>query len=598
MKKSRMCKVAAALLCAAALAGAGLPTPLYVDASASAPITDTSANKSDDTLEEAKKQAKAEISDYGDIIKLKVDENAAKQIDQIVKRYNKIIGTAKQNKNTDGLSTNASVEDCIAEAKAAIDSAAGIDGQNSADTPDHTQPSSTSDFVMVGGNWVTPTATYGQLVDIVLPVVNMGTVNLANVTVTPVISNSVSEWPFVIETSGYTQTIPDLPGKGNGQSDMDRRRELTWTLRTRDDAMSGYYKLQFNVLYYVGTEAENVTLTTYVLVNGAVGSGNIENEGGGTSTPRVIVTGFMTNPAKVHAGDTFTLTLHLQNTSKRTAVSNMLVNFTAPSEGTDLDSTYAAFLPTSGSNSMYVSSIAKGATQDLSIELTAKSDLAQKPYQIDLNMEYEDESYTSYTSNADVSIPVYQDARFELSKPEILPEQIAVGNEANVMFSIYNIGKTTLYNVHVSFEGESISGGETFLGKVEAGGTGSVDSMVTGEKASTENDPVYVVITYEDESGNQSEYKQEIALTVQGEAQLGDEMDFYGGNEIEFEDDMEGGSGALRIVLIVAVCLIVFVVIGVILFNLISKKKAEKEKQNLLSDLEDDPEEGDEDEIS
>lgn len=598
MKKSRMCKAAAVLLCAVVLAGAALMTPLYVDASASAPaITDTSEKKNDDTLEEAKKQAKAEIADYGDIIKLKVDENGAKKIDQIVKRYNKIIGTAKQNKNTEGLSTNASVEDCIAEAKAAIDSAAGSDGQNSADTPDNTQPSSTSEFIMVGGNWVTPTATYGQLVDIVLPVVNMGTVNLSNVTVTPVISNSVSEWPFVIETSGYTQTIPDLPGKGNGQSDMDRRRELTWTLRTRDDAMSGYYRLQFNVLYYVGTEAENVTLTTYVLVNGAAGSGNVENEGGGISTPRVIVTGFMTEPAKVHAGDTFTLTLHLQNTSKRTAVSNMLVNFTSPSEGSDLDSTYAAFLPTSGSNSVYVSSIAKGATQDLSIELTAKSDLAQKPYQIDLNMEYEDESYTSYTSNADVSIPVYQDARFELSKPEVLPDQITVGNEANVMFSIYNIGKTTLYNVHVNFEGESISGGETFLGKVEAGGTGSVDSMVTGEKATAESDPVYVVITYEDESGHQSEYKQEIALTVQGEAQLGDEMDIYGGNEIEFEDDVEG-PGALRIVLIVAACLIVLVVTGVILWNLISKKKAEKEKQNLLSDLEDDPEEGDEDEIS
>lgn len=140
----------------------------------------------------------------------------------------------------------------------------------------------------------------------------MGSVNLANISVTPVISNSVTEWPFEIETSGYTQTITDLPGKGNGQSDMDRRRELTWTLKTREDAPSGYYKLQFTALYYVGTEAESATLTTYVKVVGAPGSGNVETEGSGSSTPRVIVTGFTTDPAEVNAGDTFTLTLHLK----------------------------------------------------------------------------------------------------------------------------------------------------------------------------------------------------------------------------------------------------------------------------------------------
>ena len=105
-----------------------------------------------------------------------------------------------------------------------------------------------------------------------------------------------------------------------------------------------------------------------MLVKGAAGSGNIENEGGASSTPRVIVTGFTTEPAKVHAGDTFQLTLHLKNTSKRTSVSNMLINLTAPSEGTDAESTYAAFLPTNGSNSVYLESIGKGQTQDVSID--------------------------------------------------------------------------------------------------------------------------------------------------------------------------------------------------------------------------------------
>ena len=84
--------------------------------------------------------------------------------------------------------------------------------------------------------------------------------------------------------------------------------------------------------------------------------------------------------------------------------------------------------------------------------MTAKSDLSQKPYQLDVTMDYEDDAYTAYTSTADVSIPIHQAAKFELSTPEILPATISVGNEADIMFSIYNTGKTTLYNVQVKFE--------------------------------------------------------------------------------------------------------------------------------------------------
>ena len=105
-------------------------------------------------------------------------------------------------------------------------------GDTSDDTPDGNDapaPTSSTDYVMVGGNWVTPTAVYGKSVNVVLPIVNMGEVDLKDVIVTPVISGSSKEWPFEIETSGYSQTVPDLPGVKNNQSDMDRKRELTWT---------------------------------------------------------------------------------------------------------------------------------------------------------------------------------------------------------------------------------------------------------------------------------------------------------------------------------------------------------------------------------
>ncbi len=555
--------------------------------------------KKEKTLEQLKKEAKKEIGDYGDIKKLKAPD-LADQIDKAVKQFKGLIGTANGNKNTDGLKTESSIDDCIAEAKETIDSIAAKSQEGSDASESNTQPSSTSDFIMVGGSWVTPQVSYGQNVAVVLPVVNMSATNLTNVTVTPVISNSTSEWPFVIDTSNYTQTIPDLPGKGNGQDDMERRRELTWYFTARSDALSGYYKLQFNVLYANGGETESATLTTYVKVNGAPGSGNIENEGGGTSTPRVIVTGFETDPAKVHAGDQFTLILHLKNTSQRTKVSNMLVNLSAPNEGLDSDSSYAVFLPVSGSNSIYVANIGKGQTADVAVDLKAKADLSHKPYQLDISMEYEDDTYASFTSNADISIPIEQEARFELSKAEILPDQIEVDGESNIMFSIYNLGKITLYNVKVSFEGDCISGGEAFLGKIEAGGTGNVDVTVTGEKGSEEGQKPKVVITYEDDAGNQSEYKEEIDLTVTGgmseKEKLdadqaayyeinGDEDDDDYYDEIDVEDQTQSGVRKVLPFVFAGIGVIAVVVIILALISKAKKRKEEKEDLELLDEL-------------
>lgn len=438
-----------------------------------------------------------------------------------------------------------------------------------------TTPISTSDFIMVGGNWVTPTAVYGQSVNVVLPVVNMSVTNLTNVIVTPVIASNTKDWPFEIQTSGYTQTISDLPGKGNGQNDMDRRRELTWTFRTRSDVLNGYYKLPFDVIYYSGTSYEKVTITTWVKAIGAPGSGQLSNGGASLSTPRVIITGFDTIPNKVYAGDTFTLTLHLKNTSKRTAISNMQVDLSAPSAGSDTATVYEAFLPTSGSNTLYVERIGANSTADVSIEMTAKPDLSQKPYAIAVNMAYEDDDYTAFTAAANVSIPVNQNAKFDVGAMEIMPADIAVGSQSNVMFSIYNTGKTTLYNVQVKFEGASISGGDCFIGKIDSGGTGNVDAMIDGVAATTDDGFVKAIISYEDESGNVNTQEELFTLLVYEEVF----------EENMYMDDMmvEEESGNSFVGWIVAVAILI--VGGIIAVVIIKRRKRKKEQQELEEEL-------------
>ena len=57
-----------------------------------------------------------------------------------------------------------------------------------------------------------------------------------------------------------------------------------------------------------------------VMAGGSAGGADASS----ASVPRVIVTGFNTEPAEVRAGSNFKLIVHLKNTSSKTAVSNML----------------------------------------------------------------------------------------------------------------------------------------------------------------------------------------------------------------------------------------------------------------------------------
>lgn len=448
------------------------------------------------------------------------------------------------------------------------------------DTPD-TTPTTTNNNIMVGGNWVTPVANAGQQVNVVLPVVNMGRTRVKNVVVTPVISEDAAKWPFEIETSNYSQTIDRLPGTDDGGTDMERRRELTWTLRTRKDAPSGYMPISFNVTFENDDKSlSNVTLTSYVKVVGTTGI----SADGKSSTPRVIVTGFSTNPETVHAGDTFTLTLHLQNTSKATAVKNMVFDIQAASESTDTTYVAASFLPTAGSSTVFVDKIAAGANKDISIELEARSDLAQKPYVINVKMDYEDENVNAYENTASVSIPVRQEARIDTSSIEVTPQSIEVGGEANVSFSLYNIGKTKLYNASVKFVADSVTGGDTYLGNIDPGATGSVDAYLTGAAATTDDGKVKIQITFEDESGEATTIEKEMELYVTEMMNYDDGMTDDG-----MYDDGSQSQGGFKIWYVLIPLVIVIAVVAA--FLIIRKKKAKKAAALLeaddLDDLED-----------
>lgn len=389
--------------------------------------------------------------------------------------------------------------------------------------PQPEDPVMTNSNVIIGGKeYDTTIANAGHHCEIAVPLVNLGETKVTNVVITPALSGDVTAWPFAIEKTDYSQVCDKLEGENSGKSILERKNTFRWTLKTRDDAVTGYTKLVFNVSYNEedGTQ-KTVALDYYVQVNGVAPKA----EGGKISTPRVIVTGFTTTPEEVYAGDTFKLTLNLKNTSKKTAVSNMLFDIQGTQEGKDADSTYSAFLPTAGSSTIYVDSIAPNASKSITIEMKSKSDLAQKPYVVTVNMEYEDSDANPFTETASVSVPIKQEPKVDVSSITVMPETMEVGNEANVMFSIYNVGKTKLYNVNVKFEADSISGGDTFIGNMDPGATGNVDAYLMGQAATMDDGTVKVLITYENEEGKEEKIEKTCTLFV---------------SEPYYPEDMEG----------------------------------------------------------
>ncbi len=450
---------------------------------------------------------------------------------------------------------------------------------------------STSNFIMLSNEMPVITASYGEDTFVVLSLINLGVETVKDVVVTPVVSTDVKEYPFVIKQAYDAQYIEGIaPGK-NLQDANAKRMDIGWTMTVRDDVLTGCYPLRFNVQYYVDGEYASTEITTYINIVGDEKNGSLsgdKEEEQKQSNPRIIVTGFKTEPEVVFAGSVFDLTVSVQNTSAETEVKNVLFQLEAVSGGSDSSSASEVFLPTSGSSAIYTGKIAPGENYDIKIQMEAKSDLAQKPYVLTINTKYDTENAINLTDVANVSIPVKQEAKMDVGTAEIMPNSIAVGEQSNVMFSIFNTGKTTLYNVKVLYETETVESGMTYIGNLAPGATGNVDSMVTGIAPDMGDGTVLAVVTYEDEAGNETRYEVPLALYVYENYV---EEDVW--NDYPMDDDMSymeedtsatvNGPG-----LFIGIGAVVIIIVIVVVVIVVKKRKAAKQRKEELDLLDED----------
>ena len=488
----------------------------------------------------------------------------------------------------------------------------------------------------VGDEQKTPVYKAGEKAELKINVLNKGNMDAQNVSIAPVIS-STDEWPFDMEKLNYEQSLGTISAGSQTTALWGGGDDK---LTVRSDVTGKSYKLTFRLTYddgekiyeadryvFVKTEAKKSTSDSGNSNNTGNGnnSGNSNNTGkdqvnnigsgdgsggssgdgsavfsgsdfydggvynsepvstggdaastGDGSVPRVIVTGFDTDPGTVKAGSNFKLVIHLKNTSKKTAVTNMLFDLQAPASGTDEAAEAPAFLPVSGSSSIYLDKIPANGTKDISIDLNSRADLIQKPYSITMTMKYEDGNATQFEGESSLAIPVTQEARFEFSEIQIMPDTVAVYEEANITCNLYNLGRVKMYNVKAKFEGDAIEGEEQFIGNLESGATGTIDGIVTAVAESYDESNCKLVLTYEDDSGKEYSVEQPFTMTITSEMEPAD---------MEMMTDIPEDTGSpvgLIVAVIVGVAAVAAVVTAVLLKR--RKKKIQSSEEEELFD--------------
>ena len=358
----------------------------------------------------------------------------------------------------------------------------------------------------LGENQPTPSANYSEVMNFDVNVRNTGYKTAYDVRVDMELSEDITKFPFEINDGNYDRQM--------GNMNPDQTVAVPFSMAVREKAKSGYYPIKFKIRYREnenGNFAAPIEDTFYVRVYGKDEDDSLDSEAGENerTKARIIVDSFETDPAEIYAGQDFTLKVRMKNASNSIAASNIL--FTFESE-TVSDS--PVFTTVNGSNSVVVNSLAPGASDTLTIKFSSSPTAEQRSYTITINEQYDSPEFKNAKEAVKIAVGLKQEARLNTGTIEVMPDAISVGEESNVMFSINNTGKVMLYNVNAVFEADSIQKNEAYVGNIEPGKSGNVDTMINGIAPTTDDGKVKLSITYEDENGKVSTVEKEIQLMV------------------------------------------------------------------------------------
>lgn len=221
--------------------------------------------------------------------------------------------------------------------------------------------------------------------------------------------------------------------------------------------------------------------------------------------PLVILTGYSYGGASIAAGSEADLTFTFLNTSRTTAIENVMLTVTC---GSDL-------MLSGSTNTFYFDRIPAGGSRTVTVPLKAVQRISASTQDVTLafNYEYVDrEQRAGNQSNLTISIPLYQPDRFEIAAPTV-PYTGYAGEEISLTLDYVNKGKSEVSNVEAEISGDADAYNPyQRIGNIESGKSGTIAFAITPQLEG--DNQVTVKITYEDANGEVKERLFETTVTT------------------------------------------------------------------------------------
>lgn len=223
------------------------------------------------------------------------------------------------------------------------------------------------------------------------------------------------------------------------------------------------------------------------------------------STPRFMVTSYELSETGLTPEKSAELSITFKNYSTTKALYNIKFELSDPS----------GEILTTGMPTKYVSFLSAGSSYTWKIELTATNSASIGQHDLQVSAEYEDKSFSSYSSSDTVRVDVKQSVKLKYSGAE-LPKKVIQGDTQTVTVDLMNTGKSTIYNCTLDFDIDGMqSGGSVFVGNIEpaqsAQGSANlrVDSDTLGEVTGK------ITITYEDDYGKEYKKTADVSTVIE-----------------------------------------------------------------------------------
>lgn len=431
----------------------------------------------------------------------------------------------------------------------------------------------------------TATAAPGETMTVYVPILNKDLASASTLKCALPVSTVVKDYPFDQPTDAtilqinadayqmWNATDSKLVSWDGTALAQGERAYFKFSYKVAASTPTGGYTLPFTVSYSDGSNSLTDTVNVYVYVNEKTSS---SSSGGSSykSKPKVILESYSFVEDTIYAGDTITLRLVVSNTSEREAITNLQLDYSNDA---------GAILPApGGSSSIFIGTIDKSDAYAFSIRLQIAPDAEAKSQLLTVKLSYEGtRNRQEFEETASVSVPVQQKARVRINDPVVYDDPW-VGGTVSVGLTLYNLGKSPLYNCLVDLEDTPNMTLEEayFGGNVASGGTMRADLSITplvgGEVTGN------IRVTYEDVYGNQTEQLLPITMLVNEDTGNGGANIYVSGSNAVIPAEIPADAPASSGLAWYWIALIVCAVIGAAAIIIVRVKK--KRERSLEDD--------------